>query len=71
MGEKVEPRKEFILNQLLEKNYISEDQKQFIENTCVGKSLFLIDYVVSASGELVDMYLRHIKVSDFEDLTTS
>lgn len=65
----VEPRKEFILNKLLEKNYISEDQKQFIGDTCVGKSTFLIDYVVSESGELVDMYLRHIKVSDFEDLT--
>lgn len=66
----VQPRKQFILDKLLERNCITADQKQFIQDTCVGNSTFSIDYLISEDGQIVDMYLRHVKVIDFQDLTS-
>ena len=58
------------INKLESLGYISTEQKEFISSVCTGRSTFNIDYVVSENGELVEMYLRHLKVLNFEDLTT-
>jgi hypothetical protein len=62
-------RKNLMLDKLLSADLISEEQKQFIDQTCVNRSIFAIDFIVSAEGELVDMFMRHVKITEFDDLT--
>jgi hypothetical protein len=65
----VAERREISLNKLLEMGYISQEQKEFIESKCVGRTDYDIEYFISESGEIVDMVLRHYTVLNFEDLT--
>lgn len=66
----VKERREYVFDKLLKMNYISSEQKQFIQEKCVGKTDFDIEYFVSETGELVDIIFHHYTVIDFEDLTT-
>jgi len=63
-------RREIVLEKIKDLNYISTEQKEFIENTCVERSSFDIEYFISESGEVTETILHHYKVIDFEDLTT-
>lgn len=63
-------RRTLALERINDLNYISAEQKEFIENTCVERSSFDIEYFISESGEVTETILHHYKVINFEDLTT-
>lgn len=66
----VPERREIALRKLEELNYITTEQREFIQNKCVGRTDFDIEFFISEEGEIVDTILHHYTVLNFEDLTT-
>ena len=69
LEDKTPTSRQHVIDTLLNEEFITEDEKAFIETICTGNSYFTLEHVVSQDGELLGKHLLHHRIETFKDLT--
>lgn len=66
-----EMMRESYIDHLLNINLLTEEQSEFIRETCVGLTQFDLEYIVNDSGDIEEVFFNHHRIKEFKDLTTA
>lgn len=70
VSDRVENYREHYVNMFLENQLIDTEQSEFIRNLLVGRTKFELEFLISESGIVKEIFMYHYKTYEFEDLTS-